>query len=430
MKNIIFIAPTAREKRVLPAIAQELDLNIIWDEFAEDYFDNFLQTEARPRTLDIVALIESTIGKYQLQEIAGVTSAVGYPGMSAVAVISRRLGVPGPSPSAIMMCEHKYLSRKAQQESVPQATPWFALLDPTNLETARNVKRYPLFMKPVKSCMSMNAYQIESETELQERLQGALLPERFYKPFDDMVRAYTDLSMGSGYMLAEELLSGHQVSLEGFVSKGKPVVMGIIDALMFPGTFSFKRFQYPSQLPDDVLRRMEGIACDFLKKIGYDNAMFNMELIWNPESDRISIIEVNPKIASQFPDLFEKVDGTNSYKTLLEIAAGVEPTFARGRGKFAVAASCVLRIFENQKVIRKPSSEDVQSVEAIYPDALVQIMATEGLWLSEQLQDTASFRYGLVNIGAESVPALEQKFERIKEMLPFQFQPAALPLMG
>jgi biotin carboxylase len=426
MQNILVIAPTGRERRDLPSIAAELELNLIWDDFAGDYFDDFLEHDASSESLDIVQLIEDTIARYKDQNIRGVTSAVGYPGMSVVAVMCQRLGLSGPIPETIMLCEHKYLSRKAQQEIVPEATPWFALIDPARPDSVRNVKRFPVFIKPVKSCMSMNAYRIDSQTELFERVRNALHPVRFYKPFDDMVRAYTELGMGSGYLLAEELLTGHQVSVEGYVADGQPVIQGIIDAVMFPGTISFKRFQYPSQLPPEVQSRMESIACRFLREIHYDNAMFNMELIWNEETDRISIIEVNPKIASQFPDLFEKVDGTSSYRTMLQIAAGMKPEFVHGQGKFKVAGSCVLRIFEDKKVVRKPTPEHVEAVRRIYPDALINIIATEGKYLSEQLQDTASYRYGLVNIGAQSMEELEEKFEHIKSMLPFEFAPRSL----
>ena len=41
--------------------------------------------------------------------------------------------------------------------------------------------------------------------------------------------------------------------------------------------------------------------------------MFNIEMMYDAATDRIGIIEINPRMASQFADLYEKVDGTNSY---------------------------------------------------------------------------------------------------------------------
>jgi biotin carboxylase len=424
MKNVLFIAPTAREHRALPALAEKLGIRLIWDDFAGDYFDDFLEHGAEQRnTLDIVDLIEQTISKYRDAELSGVTSAVGYPGMSVVAVMTERLGLPGPKPEVIMQCEHKYYSRLAQQNFVPDATPWFAMIDPKEPATFDKIRGFPSFLKPVKSCMSMNAFRLKSREEFLEKVTSASMPERFTKPFDDMAQKYTNFQLSCDYLLVEDLLKGRQVSLEGYVAGGEPVVMGIIDGEMVPGTLSFKRWLYPSRLPEHVQQRMERTAKDFFKGIGYDNAMFNMELMWDEEKDRVSIIEVNPKIASQFPDLFEKVDGVSSYEFLLQLAVGEKPVFKARQGEFELSASCVLRKFEDQKVVRKPKDEDLQKVREKFPDALVSVIATEGNKLSEQTQDTDSFRYGLINIGANSLDELEEKRATIEKMLPFEFAP-------
>ena len=52
-------------------------------------------------------------------------------------------------------------------------------------------------------------------------------------------------------------------------------------------------------------------------------------------------------MASQFADLYEKVDGTNSFSVLLDIAQGRTPRFTRRQGRFEFAASCVLRSFHD-----------------------------------------------------------------------------------
>ena len=199
--------------------------------------------------------------------------------------------------------------------------------------------------------------------------------------------------------------------------------MGIIDAIMFPGTFSFKRFQYPSSLPEEVLLRMEQIAATFMKGIGYDNAMFNFEMIYDSKKDSIHIIEINPKIASQFPDLFEKVDGSNSYEVMMRIALGKEPGFVRRQGKFQIAASCVLRTFDDQLVKQIPDKANIDDVEKKFPGSMVQVIATKGKKLSEQLQDSHSFRYGLINMGANSEDDLIRDFEAASKMLDYKLEP-------
>jgi len=425
MKKILLLSPTSRERSQLPAFAQGMDCEIIFDVFDDDYFDDFLGENpdvSRP-ILKIVDLIEKTVEKYGQAGLSGVTSAVGYPGMSAASVIAEKLSLPGASPESIMICEHKYYSRIYQKKFVPEATPEFHLIDPLDPASAESNISFPCFLKPVKSCMSKNAYIVESAASLRSLTAQALLPPQFIEPFNAMVAAYTSLPKHATSLLQEELLTGTQVSLEGYVFRNQVHVLGVVDAIMFPGTLSFKRWQYPSLLPQSVLDRMTDIATRFFNGIGYNNALFNMELFYNSEADRISIIEINPKIASQFPNLFEKVDGFSTYQTLLEVAIGNEPAAAKAGGKYKVSASCVLRIFADQFVHDTPTAEEIELLTQKFPDTRVQIYAKTGHKLSAQVQDSSSYRYGLIDIGAQSVEELESKFEQCKSMLSFDFEP-------
>ncbi|HKR01020.1 MAG TPA: ATP-grasp domain-containing protein, partial [Pyrinomonadaceae bacterium] len=350
MRKILIISPTRREHRELPAIAEALGCELVFEDFAGDYFDDLLSSnpgEGRP-SLEILPLIEETIRRHSQSDLAGVTSGVGYPGMPVSSIIAERLGLTAPRVDRVLLCEHKYYSRVAQQEFVPEATPAFHLVDPRNPGGLGSSLSYPFFLKPVKSCFSINADKITGPEMLEARTRSCLLPEGFLKPLNDLLRAYTDFPLDASYLLAESLLEGVQVSMEGYAFGGRVHILGIIDSVMYPGTISFKRFEYPSRLSEDVQHRMARIAETFIKGIGYDNALFNIEFMYNSETDEIHIIEINPKIASQFTDLFEKVDGLSSYSQLLQVALGEEPAAPKGEGAFKVAASCVMRTFEDR----------------------------------------------------------------------------------
>jgi hypothetical protein len=423
MKKVLLISPTSREFRELPRIAEALNCQIVFEDFAGAFFDDLLSSNhnGNAQSLEILNLIEETIRRYDKSGINGVTSGVGYPGMPVSSIIADRFHLPGPRTDRVLMCEHKYYSRVAQQSFVPNATPGFQLVDPENMDGLADSLSFPLFLKPVKSCFSINADKILSPESFRRRIGSRLLPEGFLKPLNDLLRAYTDFPLNASYLLAESLLEGTQVSLEGYVFEGQVHILGIVDSVMYPGTISFRRFEYPSRLSEDVQKRMEQIAKTFVGGIGYDNALFNIEFMYNPETDEIHIIEINPKIASQFTDLFEKVDGVSSYEPLLKIALGEEPRFPRRQGAFKVAASCVLRTFENQRVLSAPSKAQVDALLKRFPDARVEISAPVGKLLSDVMQDGKSFRYGLINIGADSHEELDAKFELCKSLLDFQF---------
>ena len=191
MKKLLVLCPTPREYRDLPALARALGCELVFDEFCGDYFDQFLRRNADTNVphLDILSLIDETVARYRHSGVSGVTSGVGYPGMSAASIIARRLGLPGPSPESVMCCEHKYYSRVAQKRFVPEAVPDFHLLDAGALESAGAVTTFPSFLKPVKSCMSINAHRIEDRKQLGDVAKSALLPEGFIAPFNGAARS-------------------------------------------------------------------------------------------------------------------------------------------------------------------------------------------------------------------------------------------------
>ena len=50
-----------------------------------------------------------------------VVSTDDFPGSTLAAALARRLGLRGPSPEAVLIAQHKYLSRQRQARAVPDA---------------------------------------------------------------------------------------------------------------------------------------------------------------------------------------------------------------------------------------------------------------------------------------------------------------------
>ena len=166
---------------------------------------------------------------------------------------------------------------------------------------------------------------------------------------------------------------------------------------------------------------MGAVAKKVMPGIGFDDGLFNIEFIYNAAADTVHIVEINPRMASQFADLFEKVDGTNTYSVLLDLALGNKPVLTRRAGKYAMAASCVLRVFDNRRVIKLPTRDDIDAVQTWQPDIRIEILATEGRKLSQELQDGHSYRYGLLNIGGRDAREILDIFEAAQRRLPFVF---------
>jgi len=128
-------------------------------------------------------------------------------------------------------------------------------------------------------------------------------------------------------------------------------------------------------------------------------------------------------MCSQFADLMEKAKGANTYEIQLLLSLGLNPErlFKDRPAAYKYASSFVLRSFKDKKIIRLPSEEDICGLKKIYPDARVEIYGKENHLLSDELNDMKSYRYGIINLGANSKKELSQKYKNCLAMLDFKF---------
>jgi len=415
-RTILVVCATHRDHRELPLLA-ESGIDFIFHDYASTSLEDLIAERAAEAGLvaDPLGEIERILELVRNREIAGVISSDDYPGSALAAAVAERLGLPAPDPEITLICQHKYLSRVMQEKHVPEAVPPFALIDVAN--GVWSPLPFPIFLKPVKSFFSIGAEKISSEADLAIRLPRWKELDEFFLPLDRMLERYAGVSIGTKRLIAEGVLNGGQVTVEGYAYGEKVSIMGVVDSIMFPGTLAFARFDYPSALPKGAQARMAEIATTVMEGLAFDNGLFNIEMMYDLETGQISIIEINPRMASQFADLYEKVDGTNSYRVLLDIAQGRKPQFKRKCGRYAFAASCVLRSFEDCVVVALPSEADLERLVAIYPDMRIELHGELGKKLSDDLQDGTSYRYGIINLGGRDRADVLAQFEKCREIV-------------
>jgi hypothetical protein len=417
VRRILFVFPNAWDRKQLSACR---------DAWAPRYEVAFAEPtdEDCPWDFDVLSFIDEMVREHA-EDIAGVSSSSDYPGATVAAAIATRLGLAGSLPERVIGCSHKYYSRLTQRAAVPEATPRFWLIDPRDPQTWSPVE-FPCYIKPVKGAFSIMSRPLDSREDLQRFLSRPSVHEfleNYVAIFNRLVRALTEFDVDGHYFLAEELFRGAQVTLEGFVYRGHTEVLGIVDSETHSGTGSFIRFDYPSRMPLPVQERMAQVASRAVEALGLENTLFNIEMIYDREADRIGIIEVNPRICGQFADLYQKVDGINGYEVALSLAAGGRPAVHRGEGSFKVAASFPLRIFEPSRVLRAPSETDLRSIESEFAGALIWSECEQDQELTnfERVEDGKSYRYAIVNIGGQDGQDLESTYCRVLRRLDFQF---------
>jgi hypothetical protein len=329
---------------------------------------------------------------------------VGTKDQSALlaALLAERRGLPGPSPRSLLALQHKPTARALQRLAAPEATPRSEPLDGTPPFEP------PFFVKPVVGRLSQGAYRIDDLAELADLQEADGYTARYA---EIAVLAGADPRDAHGFV-AEELLVGLEVTLEGYVHEGRVTVVGVTDSVKYPGTLSFESFEYPSALPAERIAELSEVAGRVVPALGFDGGFFNVEF-FVPDGEPARIIEVNGRLASQFAPLLLSVHGRSSYDALFQLALGEDPAWDPGPPA-GVAVSYVLRVFEDAFVAEVPEAEPG-----------VEVLVRPGLMLSEQgANDTQSYRlailYGAAATRDEAVARLRER----ARALSFRLAPA------
>jgi hypothetical protein len=331
---------------------------------------------------------------------------VGTKDQSALlaALLAARRGLPGPTPAALLNLQHKPTSRALQREAAPEATPAFALLDGA---PAFDV---PFFVKPVVGRLSQNAYRIDDARDLFGLHE-----------IDDYTARYASIAALAGAdpaaahgFLAEELLSGAEVTLEGYVHGSSVTTIGVTDSVKYPGTLSFERFEYPSALSPERQAELSDIAARVLPALEFEGGFFNVEF-FVPEEGPAQIIEVNGRLASQFAPLVQGLHGRSTYDALFALALGQDPAWKAGLPS-GVGVSYCLRVFHDAFVEAVPDAD---------PD--IELLVRSGLQLSEQgVNDAQSYRLAILyGFGETREEAVERCRERARAL---SFRLAPVPV--
>jgi hypothetical protein len=389
LRQVLLVCPQERDFREIAAAGLEAEFEILSagsDLDANDPFDP-----------------ERFVAEQSARDVAG---AVGTKDRSALlaALIAERAGLPGPTPRALLCCQHKPTSRALQREAAPEFVPRFALLNgsasPLGFAT-------PFFVKPVVGRLSENARRINSLAALAE------LAEDGYPPRYARIAALAGLPEEDVHgFLAEELLAGAEVTLEGYVHRGRVTTIGVTDSLKYPGTNSFEGFAFPSALPPDRLQELAGLAERVVPAHGFDDGFFNMEL-FVPATGPAKLIEVNGRIASQFASLVRAVQGRSTYEALLTLACGEDPAWQATPPR-GVAISYCLRVFEDAFVAGVPGADEG-----------VEILVEPGGNLSDQgTNDAESYRLAIFHEWGETREEALQRCRARAAALEFDLVPA------
>lgn len=382
--------------------------------------------------LDLEALLAQA--EEQLFASSGTVDAIvgfwDFPVTSMVPMLCRSRGLPSAPLEAVAKCEHKYWSRIEQQKVIDDI-PGFGLVPlersgehdelPPGLD-------FPVWLKPVKSASSDLAFHVVDQDQLDDRMEELRagvdrLGEPFQHVLDQLDLPEEIARVGGSAALVEESVGGMQLTVEGYEHGDTVHVYGVIDSETYPDSPSFRRYLYPSQLPEGVQDRLVRGTTKVIEQLGLTSSTFNIEFFWDSATDRLALLEVNPRHSQQHARMFEQVDGVSNHEVIVRLGLGQAPDLPGGRGPWDVAARYFLRHFTDGVVTRCPTAADVERIEETIPGVSVELVAEEGQRLSDlPLQDSYSFELAVVHVAADDVDDLEVKYQRCCEELAFEIE--------
>lgn len=351
-----------------------------------------------------------------------VTSNHEQFGALAAALLAERMGWPGTPVAAVLACQHKLHARRVLQEVAPEANTGFELLPALYGEPIPDGLTYPMFVKPVKAAFSVLARAVHNRAEMAELASFGFwelwVIRHLVEPFERIVRQRLPQAGSAHRMLLEKPVQAAQYNLDGYMFKGELRPLGFVASDMYPGTQAFMRFVYPCGLPDAGRERALDVARRFLAAVGFDHGLFNMEFFYDPASDRLTVIEFNPRMASQFSDLYLRVDGVDLHRVALELAHAGDPVLLpRATPSAAIAASFVYRSFDPAARPAIPGGTQERALAQAFPDALLFHYAKTPSQIQRDFKWLGSYRYGILHLGGHDAVDLRTRCVRASALL-------------
>ncbi|EPY4215745.1 ATP-grasp domain-containing protein [Klebsiella quasipneumoniae] len=237
--------------------------------------------------------------------------------LEAAACAAEHINVPFSSVNAVKATKNKLLSRQIL-EGTDKNAPWVIHeRDYHKLPSVLASVELPVIVKPVTSASSRLAYIIN------ERAQINLLINNIEREINELPSSYTDF-FNRGF-LVEKYLTGPLVSVEiGRIGNSYYPFMVTSRIRCASDNVIELGSVMPSSLNDKEEQECFKLAISALDKIGLDNGIFHIEMIYTNSGP--AIVEVNGRLGGRtIPVLYELATGNSMFEHLIVITQRAEP---------------------------------------------------------------------------------------------------------
>ena len=255
-------------------------------------------------------VIEQILGWGRHYRIRGVL-AFGESFVEAAGLVTDLLGLPSPGLRASRVCRNKHLQRRYLAPWSPRSA-LVGLGGPALLQGPTNWSVYPAVLKPVGREASSGVQRVDGP--------------------DALARALADYEPGEALLL-EELVAGHEVSVETLVQGGRVLFSSITGKLTTEATSSFF-VEMGHTVPDPELDEAQQAAVSsantqILDRLRFGDGIAHAEFRVRADGS-VALMELAARApGDSILTLYQLACGVPMEPALLDIAIGVPASYPR-----------------------------------------------------------------------------------------------------
>lgn len=234
----------------------------------------------------------------------GITTVATDMPMRSIAYTCKTLGLVGIDPDvAICATDKAEMIRAFDAHGVPH--PWYHVVENGKIDAVKEKLTYPCICKPTDNSASRGVVVIENEQQLNDCI------------------TYSAENGRSGSVIVEELLVGHEISVEAFAVKGEVHVLQITDKLT-TGSPHFVEMGHnqPSRFTGDTKEKICEAAASAMKAVGIENGPAHVEMMVTERGP--VLIELGARLGGDFitTDLVPLSTGIDMLGATIKLACG------------------------------------------------------------------------------------------------------------
>ncbi len=320
-----------------------------------------------------------------------------------VAMLNQHFGLPGIPVETTRLFSNKLLSRQFVKEKVPSLAPDFQ-----KISSAENLQAF-IAANPQKTFILKPA-DAQSSRGILKLLPG-LTTDELSRAFESCRR-----NSPSGEVLAEEMLQGIELTVEGISIQGQHHILGISQKKHFRFGIASELCYPPHTIPLSHLSRLESLHNQLINSCGLSKGLTHSEYFWNPETGSFALVELSCRgggtlIPSTIIPAHSGVDVYEIWYQLLvndKLPERLPPWNSKERPAVAL---CFFE-FEAGKVVEISGIEQAKEKPGVLQ---LQIDIQPGHRIKEALDDRG--RHGFVILTGRNGREIEERFQAIQQSI-------------